>query len=346
MFDNINFEKDMISVIVPVYNVENYISKCLDSLISQSYRNLEILLVDDGSTDSSGKICEIYAKKDDRIHVYHKKNGGVSSARNLGLNYSRGEYITFVDPDDWLDHDMYMIMVEGLKSSECDAVFCGYWETPEEETGLNKIMHKPLIEGVFSGNESLYYSMLGIGYGYFTSVWNKIFKRNAISNGFENYKISEDELWLAKNLPLISKVLLISEPLYYWRIRDNSALRSNEKYDKWYDAFDAKQKVICLTEDKKEVYYLSKAKMYNDLFDVVWISYVNYYNDISRDFLKKLSDYKKDFLINNKISKLKKAKYLTLELLINIRFPRFIIRQIGNINGYRLKEKIYENRHK
>ena len=108
----------LISIIIPVYNVEKYIEKCVDSLTAQTYKNIEIILIDDGSTDSSGAICDKYAAEDSRVKVFHKENGGVSSARNLGLDNARGEWVTFVDSDDWVN-DSY---IQNLYSSVCDEV--------------------------------------------------------------------------------------------------------------------------------------------------------------------------------------------------------------------------------
>ncbi|HJA50079.1 MAG TPA: glycosyltransferase, partial [Candidatus Fusicatenibacter intestinipullorum] len=99
----VQIEKVKISVIIPVYNVEKYLKRCLDSVINQTYKNLEIILIDDGSTDNSGKICDEYAQKDERIIVIHKENGGVSSARNKGLDICIGDYISFIDSDDWIN---------------------------------------------------------------------------------------------------------------------------------------------------------------------------------------------------------------------------------------------------
>ena len=101
------FEKNLVSILVPVYNVEKYIRKCLDSSLVQTYPKLEIILIDDGSTDESGKICDEYASKDARIMLIHKHNGGVTSARKAGLKMAKGEYIGFVDPDDWIEPNMY-----------------------------------------------------------------------------------------------------------------------------------------------------------------------------------------------------------------------------------------------
>ena len=105
----------LISVIVPVYNVEDYLDRCIESIINQTYKNLEIILVDDGSTDSSGKKCDEYALRDGRIKVFHKENGGVSSARNMGLDIATGDYIGFVDSDDLLEHNMYEMLLNNAE---------------------------------------------------------------------------------------------------------------------------------------------------------------------------------------------------------------------------------------
>ena len=112
---------DVISVIVPIYNTEKYLAKCLDSLINQTFQSLEIILIDDGSIDNSGKICDEYALNDDRIKVIHKENGGVSSARNAGLDLATGSYIAFVDPDDYIDPDMYATCLLYTSPSPRDA---------------------------------------------------------------------------------------------------------------------------------------------------------------------------------------------------------------------------------
>lgn len=116
----------MISIIVPVYRVEQYLVKCVESLLGQTYRETEIILVDDGSPDQCGAICDGYAARDSRIRVIHQPNGGVSSARNAGLAAASGEYIGFVDPDDWVQPDMYERMLEEMTARQADLVICGY----------------------------------------------------------------------------------------------------------------------------------------------------------------------------------------------------------------------------
>ena len=103
---------DKISIIIPVYNVESYIDRCMESILAQDYENIEVLLVDDGSNDNSGYLCDKYAQKDNRVKSFHKPNGGVSSARNFGIAHAEGKYISFVDPDDWLERDTYKNIIE------------------------------------------------------------------------------------------------------------------------------------------------------------------------------------------------------------------------------------------
>lgn len=122
----------LISIIIPVYNVERYLNKCLDSIINQTYKNLEIVLVDDGSTDRSGLICDDYAAKDNRVIVLHKENSGVSEARNIGLKHSTGEFIGFVDGDDYVDRQMYELLLERLESDNSDMAACNYLQVDEE----------------------------------------------------------------------------------------------------------------------------------------------------------------------------------------------------------------------
>ena len=109
--------KELISIIVPIYNVEKYIHKCIESIINQTYKNLEIILVDDGSPDNCGNICEEYAKNDSRIKVIHKENNGLSSARNAGLEICKGDYIGFVDSDDYIELNMYEVLINALKNT-------------------------------------------------------------------------------------------------------------------------------------------------------------------------------------------------------------------------------------
>ena len=120
-----------VSVVIPVYNVKDYLSHCLESLLSQTGVSLEIILVDDGSKDESGVLCDHYAAEYPFISVIHQKNSGVSTARNTGLQHASGDFISFVDPDDWFAPGAYLAMVQAMEKDESDAAFCGYWESYE-----------------------------------------------------------------------------------------------------------------------------------------------------------------------------------------------------------------------
>ena len=164
-----------VSVIIPVYNVETYISKCISSVIEQNYKNIEIILIDDGSQDSSGKILDEYEKKDDRITVIHQKNKGVSAARNRGLELASGDYVVFVDGDDWVDSDYVSYFVELLQNHEC-------------EIGMN-VNNYTAISNRSNDNTYIISSEKAMEWLYldkiFVAVWNKIYdmqflKRNKI----------------------------------------------------------------------------------------------------------------------------------------------------------------------
>lgn len=217
-----------VSIIIPVFNVEKYIKKSIESIIGQNYSNLEIILIDDGSTDKSGEICDYYCKIDDRIKVIHQKNQGVGKARNVGLMNATGEYITFLDPDDFIDTNMYRNMVELLERGKGDIVCSAYNLVLEDKIKFGKCRHytKYGIDAFKLLLEEDYYT---------TSVWNKIFKRNVIINNNEikffpeDIKVGEDMIWLYNVLSSDKlKVYFIPEPLYNWVVRPNSAIRKKD----------------------------------------------------------------------------------------------------------------------
>ena len=139
----------LISVIVPVYNVEKYLDKCIESIVNQTYKNLEIILVDDGSPDNCPKMCDAWAEKDSRIKVLHKENGGLSDARNAGIEYSNGEYVCFIDSDDWIDRDMIESLLNSAIKHNVDVVSCGfYYEYLDRETVIIKSNAQVLTDDI------------------------------------------------------------------------------------------------------------------------------------------------------------------------------------------------------
>lgn len=181
-----------ISVIVPVYNVQAYLGACIESILKQTYSNLEIILVDDGSSDRSGEICDLYAKNDSRIIVVHKKNGGVSAARNTGIELSSGDYITFVDSDDTIDPDMYELLLDFALQYDADIAHCGYKHIVGEEVRLVHDTKEVIIQ---NEEEALRCLIGGIKFG--GSLWNKLFRRSLVADLRlrEDIKTNEDILY-------------------------------------------------------------------------------------------------------------------------------------------------------
>lgn len=236
--------KDKISIIVPVYNVEQYIERCLESIINQTYKNIEIILVDDGSTDKSGIICEKYANRDQRIKVIHQENNGLSSARNKGLDIASGKYIGFVDSDDWISKDMYYILLTIALKYNADIVECGYQKIYDDRNYPKNNSIKISEDKIFimDNIEALYEEMK---WGKFTSIaCNKLYKKNLFSEyRYPVGKTHEDE-YLTYQLLYSSTILVsINEiKLYYYLQKRQGAITSRftEKNLDIYDAYEEK----------------------------------------------------------------------------------------------------------
>ena len=205
----------LISIIVPVYNVEDYLKACLDSIINQTYKNLEIILIDDGSTDNSGKICDEYAGKDNRIKLIHKPNVGLSDARNAGLEIAKGEYIGFVDSDDYIAEDMYEFLYNLVVDNDLDVAMCASCDVHEDGTVKTpKIFKTIFINEKEKIIENLFVNQAG---GLAISVCNKLFKKKVIKNcKFTVGKTSEDVFFVLKWIENTDKFCRISDVKYYY----------------------------------------------------------------------------------------------------------------------------------
>ena len=220
-------QEPLISVIVPVYNTAGYLPQCIDSLLAQTHKNLEIFLVDDGSTDVSGAICDAYAEADARIAVIHKRNGGVSSARNVALELAKGEYIGFVDSDDRIQPDMYSALLEAIAATKCDVVICGM----SFLTDKGRYLRSELTDD----EAALYQSdMLKALYGTPNPLGggccNKLFRSETI-DGLrfdESLTMAEDWIFLFEAFQRCSSGMKIGAALYNVVERPNSATRGNE----------------------------------------------------------------------------------------------------------------------
>ncbi len=206
----------LISIVVPVYKVEEYLPRCIDSLLSQTYRNIEIILVDDGSPDKCGIICDEYAKKDIRIKVVHKPNCGLSSARNAGIAIANGEYISFVDSDDWVDKDFISKMIAVALSEKADLVSCGtIYDFP------NNTISKTYDNNMYVGKDIMLQFLKNSFGG--TIVCGKLFRIGFISGiPFCEGRDYEDILVAHKFIKNMNKVVVISDCLYHYWMRNTS----------------------------------------------------------------------------------------------------------------------------
>ena len=210
--------KSLISVIVPVYKVEGYLTYCVESIRNQTYQNLEIILVDDGSPDACSSICDEFAKHDQRIKVFHKKNGGLSDARNYGIARATGTYLAFVDGDDWLEPDMYEVLVHAAEESRADIVICGYYEEY-----LKQISKVRQIDNSF-GNINELIKLLIYG-GINDGVWNKLYRKTCFDEMlFPKGHVFEDISIMYKIFLKANRVSCITKPLYHYRRERNHAI--------------------------------------------------------------------------------------------------------------------------
>ena len=229
----------LISVLVPVYNIERYIGLCLESIICQTYTNLEIIVVDDGSADHSGEICDLYAQKDSRVKVIHKKNGGLVSARKAAMRIAKGEYIGYVDGDDWIGEGFYAALMSAIQQSDSDVVVAGF---SRELFGKTARILNVLSSGVYEGEKlgHLYSSMISCGvffrHGITTYLWNKLFKTEVINKSQlsvdERIAIGEDGAALYPALLNCKRISVIDNCSYHYRQREDSMLKRTSSFRK------------------------------------------------------------------------------------------------------------------
>lgn len=214
--------KKIVSVIVPVYNVEKYLPICIQSIIDQTYRNIEILLVDDGSQDSSGVLCDSFAKKDNRIVVIHKENGGLSSARNVGIREATGDYITFVDSDDYISNDFIEKTVNLLMSNNAQICIMGMKYVSEAESAFTNNTDRHVVYEMSAEQAieaSLYQRLFSC------CAPSKMYKKSVIGDiAFPEGRLSEDLATCHLFLDRAEKIIFLDDIGYYYRQRDNSIM--------------------------------------------------------------------------------------------------------------------------
>lgn len=242
-------EQELISVIIPVYQTEKYLVRCLDSVIAQTYGNLEIIVVDDGSKDNSGKICDEYAQTDSRVRVIHKENGGQSSARNAGLEAAHGKYIGFLDSDDCITTDMYMYLHNLISKNDADIAMCSYTRRKE------KLRHRqPEKINIYSENQQIMKFFFRIDGGEsFYSVWNRLYKKDILQNiRFYEGTVTEDVMFTYEVYKIASKIIVSNQKKYFYFKNTNGITRS-KLCKKDFDLFKIWDLIV--REEKDGMYY-------------------------------------------------------------------------------------------
>ncbi len=227
-----------VSIIVPVYNVEKYLSECLESLISQTLSDIEIICINDGSEDSSVKILEEYAQKDKRIVVINQENSGLSAARNTGMRFANGEYIGFVDSDDWIDSDFYEKLYNSAKNNDADIVVASIIR-------YRKCVQKYRVKYT---NEKVYTDLQdkisACSVPRICYVWNKLYRKELIQDDlFTPNVYFEDVIWLPNIIKKANKVVTVDGTNYYYRVNNNSIVKKPSK-KKQQDNYYAKKKMV------------------------------------------------------------------------------------------------------
>lgn len=308
---------EKISVIVPVYNVEQYLERCVDSIINQTYTNLEIILVNDGSTDNSGKLCDELAKKDERIRVIHKENGGLSDARNRGIDESESDLVGFIDSDDYIDSDMYEVLLKNLNDTDADLSMCALYDvynnTPEAQV-INKETWKLSSEqAIKMVMEAKILSVTAV---------NKLYRKSLFTDlKFEVGKIAEDAFIMIKLLDKCEKIVATNEKKYYYVHRENSITtqKFSTKFLNVIEAYEQNSNIILEKYPKlKDVAQTRMNWAYFYVLDRLLLD--DNYNDkeLENKLISYLKNHRKDILNDPLFTKGRKIGFIALLLSRNL----------------------------
>lgn len=317
--------EDLVSVVVPVYNSQKYLGACLDSIVNQTYRNLDIILVDDGSTDSSGAICEEYAKKDGRITVIHKKNGGNGDARNEGYKHAKGKWLVMVDNDDLLHAQQIEILLNLAKEKDADIVVGNYRPISDDEVVTDKVITDEVYQRAevltsdhLNSNDFIRkYSMI------LTTPWGKIWKKSLYEDILFPKKSKHDDTWTTwKAYEKAKRVVFVDEVVHYWRnnpesfgrVFDLSHLEGMDAFAKQLDYF---------IKEKKQRYIEIVFAEYLEMF--FWCYNRMCENNMELMPLQPYFKYMKDHIKYIKLTKsMGFVKWLKYRYLVYYRIPQIL----------------------
>ena len=317
-----------LSIIVPVYGVEKYIDKCLNTLVKQSLKEIEIIVVNDGTKDNSQKIIDKYVKKyPDKIKSYIKENGGQGSARNYGLKKASGEYIGYVDSDDFVEKDMYKKLYNKAKENNYDIVVCGNYNVSEDYQNKNI---DAFINNYNTDLENIFFGKM--------AVWNKIYKRDILIKNKLEFKEKvwyEDLAFTLKAIMNSNTFAFIDEPLYDYLIREGSTM-NNSNVQRNLEILDAFNDILSYIQHNKKEEYFSKIEFL--AIDHIYISAIvrvlkaEADDKVKRETINKLIDY-----MNKKFPNYKNNKYIN-----TLSKNRKIIYKLINIKMYGLINLIFK----
>ncbi len=285
---------DLVSIIIPVYNVEKYLKRCMESVLRQTYRNFEVILVDDGSTDKSLDICKEYEKKDERIKVIHKKNGGLSSARNSGLNVMKGSLFTFIDSDDWVEEKYVESLVKAILENNADIAQCSYCKKNVKD---EIIMHGNIHNDILNGKDEIMRSFF-VNQNYITVAWMKIYRSKKFGDvRFYEGKNNEDTIYVADYIDIVDKIVVIEDELYNYFFNENSIMNASLTDKKVSDAYFSAEYMLSKCENsypkysnymRKNIcdfsiglYFQADKKLQSDLREKIYTKFDDIYNQIS-----------------------------------------------------------------
>lgn len=300
-YREVDFMDVKISIIMPVYNAENYIRQSINSILSQSFKDFELILVNDGSTDNSEKICNEYRMKYNFIKLVSKKNGGAASARNAGLDIAKGKYIAFADSDDILHRDMYSILYKIAEENNTDIVICNFLNINSKEN-VDLIEYKDIDNiQIFNNIEALNSIYQGFNVRMIVP-WNKIYKKDLFKmNRFKEGRICEDEFLAHKILYEAKKIAYVDLVLYYYVQTENSVMRKPLSKKNLDSVYAFKNRVDFFKEKKlEELLYRAQVIYYNEFFQLYYkFNAINLdckreYNMLRRDFIKMILIYIKN----------------------------------------------------
>lgn len=316
-------ELPLISIIIPVYNTEKYVNRCLDSIINQTYKNIDVIIVDDGSTDNAGKMCDKYAIIDSRIRVFHMVNRGVSAARNFGIENARGKYLTFIDSDDYVDKNFILSMYNELINSNADISICGYAQ--EHNGEFCPHYSKDIVEKL-NNQEMIVQMLMQIKYSY--SPWDKLFVTSIVKEERfpEDISNNEDLFFVYNVMKKCSTAVFNSRPLYFYCENFESAARVK---------FSKKNESMLDIQD----YILEDiSSLYPDIYKIARIEYVKNLLFCLSLVIKAQYDDKK--FINRIKNALKEHKSVFLDSDVAMGYKINLILFLFSYNLYKIINKI------